>query len=318
MSKLAPHTEGTSSRDTTPNSSTAGAAKEESTATHTAPQVAKLEGDKSSSKSSPSSTPAPLPTKSKEKEKEKEGWYPGKMIGLKPKDSSSGGGSKPSPSFVRNNFPIAGKPPVKTVGNVIIKILGVKYMSATRPSFEVWLGTQVETFKFMGLEQDGSSTEEFEGFFSLGDLTSDIVVLVKEEYKVGGGGSRKEGGEEDFVGRVVIPLPSYLTLQGRRPPHKEWMAVYPLANSKVKTSVSMQERRPSGLYSLSMFGCNFVIHFVWEYRTQWMIIKVASTSYQPLECRNLNNPLDFCKYLNIQLFLYEFPISIYADLYANN
>jgi len=127
-----------------------------------------------------------------------------------------------------SNMPIAGKPPVKTVGNVIVKILGVKYMSATRPSFEVWLGSQVEAFQFMGLEDDGSSTEEFEGFFSLGDLTSDIVVLIKEEYSVGG--KSKDGG--NFVGRVVIPITSYLTLKGRSPPKKEWMAVYPIGNPK--------------------------------------------------------------------------------------
>lgn len=186
------------------------------------PQSAKPE-DTSTHKPSSSSSSAPT------KHKEKDGWYPGKMIGMKPpKDSSPNKSAHPS-SFIRNKFPLAGKPPVKTVGNVIIKILGVKYMSATRPSFEVWLGTQVETFQFLGLEQDGNSTEEFEGFFSLGDLTSDVVILVKEEYKVGGGG----GGEENLVGRVVIPLSSYLTLQSRKAPHKEWMAVYPLANNKV-------------------------------------------------------------------------------------
>lgn len=208
--------------DVTSNTS---ATEEVTHTTTTPPQNAKTEKDK------PTSTAVPT----KEKEKEKDGWYPGKFVGMKPKDSPSAGGSKRTPSFVRNNFPLAGKPPVKTVGNVIIKILGVKYMSATRPSFEVWLGTQVETFQFLGLEQDGSSSEEFEGFFSLGDLTSDVVVLVKEEYKVGGGGSSsmKGEGEENFVGRVVIPLPSYLTLQGRKAPHKEWMAVYPLANPKV-------------------------------------------------------------------------------------
>lgn len=159
-----------------------------------------------------------------------------------------------------SNMPIAGKPPVKTVGNVIVKILGVKYMSATRPSFEVWLGSQVEAFQFMGLEDDGSSTEEFEGFFSLGDLTSDIVVLIKEEYSVGG--KSKDGG--NFVGRVVIPITSYLTLKGRSPPKKEWMAVYPIGNPKVR-GMSL----PAGAkivmflsrtcpYSLSCATCQFI------------------------------------------------------------
>jgi hypothetical protein len=151
------------------------------------------------------------------------------MIGLKPPKDS-----KPAAAFIRSKFPLAGKPPVKTVGNVIIKILGVKYMSATRPSFEVWLGTQVETFQFMGLEQDGSSTEEFEGYFSLGDLTSDVVVLVKEEYSVGSKDTHSKEEEEHFVGRVVIPISSYLTMKGRMAPKKEWMAVYPIANTKVK------------------------------------------------------------------------------------
>lgn len=186
------------------------------------------------------------------------GWYPGKFIGKKKPDSAkkeksedknshfktgpsfsegdmstsspSSSTSSSSTSFTRNALPIAGKVPLKTVGSVIIKILGVKYMSATRPSFEVWLGSQVETFQFLGLEGEGSSSEEFEGFFSLGDLTSDVVILVKEEYSVGSG---KAKDEENFVGRVVIPISSYLTLQGRMPPKKEWMAVYPIANPKV-------------------------------------------------------------------------------------
>lgn len=187
---------------------------------------------------------------SETKAKEKEGWYPGKFVGRRrseapKKDKVEESHIKSDLSFSEadvkrsmsvsessasrsSSMPIAGKPPVKTVGNVIIKILGVKYMSATRPSFEVWLGSQVETFQFMGLEGDGSSTEEFEGFFSLGDLTSDIVVLVKEEYSVGG--KSKEGG--NFVGRVVIPISSYLTLKGRSAPKKEWMAVYPIGNPK--------------------------------------------------------------------------------------
>ena len=137
--------------------------------------------------------------------------------------------SSSSSSYLRSKLPIAGKSPVKTVGNVIVKILGVKYMSATRPSFEVWVGSQVESFQFLGLEGDGGSSEEFEGFFSLGDLTSDVVVLVKEEYSVG----NKSKEDENFVGRVVIPLSSYLTLKGRLAPKKEWMAVYPIRNPKV-------------------------------------------------------------------------------------
>lgn len=152
----------------------------------------------------------------------KEGWYPGKMLGFKPpKDANSKRGA-----LIRERFPIAGNPPVKSVGNVVVKILGVKYMSATRPSFEVWVGKQLETFQFLGLEQDGSCNEEFEGYFALGDLTSDIFILVKEEYSVGG--KNRDG--ENFVGRVVIPVSSYLTMNGRLPPKKEWMAIYPLAN----------------------------------------------------------------------------------------
>ena len=158
--------------------------------------------------------------------KAKEGWYPGKFIGRKnPRESRT------SATFIRNKLPLAGKPPVKSVGNVIVKMLGVKYMSATRPSFEVWLDRQVETFQLMGLEQDGSSTEEFEGFYSLGDLSTDIVILVKEEYNVGNKSMENE--EENIIGRVVIPITSYLTLKGRVAPKKEWMAVYPLANPKV-------------------------------------------------------------------------------------
>ena len=73
---------------------------------------------------------------SKEGNKKPSGWYPGKYAGRKPPSTSHHQGRSES---LRNAalYPVAGSAPRKTVGTVIVKVLGAKYMSATRPSFEV-------------------------------------------------------------------------------------------------------------------------------------------------------------------------------------
>lgn len=99
-------------------------------------------------------------------------------------------------------------------------------MSATRPNFEVWVGSQVETFHYISLDiSDGSTKETFEGNFPVGDLTSDVFILVKEEYSV--------SGTDNFIGRIVIPLSAYVTPKGPKPPKLEWMSIYPIMDSEV-------------------------------------------------------------------------------------
>eukprot|EP00602_Paraphysomonas_sp_CaronLab_P005616 CAMPEP_0185026130 /NCGR_PEP_ID=MMETSP1103-20130426/10040_1 /TAXON_ID=36769 /ORGANISM="Paraphysomonas bandaiensis, Strain Caron Lab Isolate" /LENGTH=576 /DNA_ID=CAMNT_0027559613 /DNA_START=91 /DNA_END=1821 /DNA_ORIENTATION=- len=154
------------------------------------------------------------------------GFYFGKYVGRKPPKGYAGYEPEPVSRSTPAFFPVPGSLPVKTVGSVVIKVSGAKYMSATRPSFEVWVGTQVETFQFLGLDAaDGSSKEEFEGTFPVGDITSDAYILIKEEYSV-------QGGRDSFLGRVVIPLSSYVTPQGPRPPKTEWMMVHPVVDDK--------------------------------------------------------------------------------------
>jgi hypothetical protein len=78
-------------------------------------------------------------SKSEEKEKgDKEKWYPGKFIKERRKStmSSTSDGSLNGSKSQRSPI-VGGSVPSKTVGTVIVKIMGAKYMSATRPSFEV-------------------------------------------------------------------------------------------------------------------------------------------------------------------------------------
>jgi hypothetical protein len=94
-------------------------------------------------------------------------------------------------------------------------------------NIQVWVGNQVRNFEFLGLDiADGSSNEEFEGQFPIGDITSDLFILVKEEYSV-------NGGENNFIGRVVIPISSYVTPKGSKPPTLEWMMIYPIVDGNV-------------------------------------------------------------------------------------
>jgi hypothetical protein len=89
------------------------------------------------------------------------------------------------------------------------------------------VGSQVETFHYISLDiSNGSTNETFEGNFPVGDLTSDVFVLIKEEYSV--------GGVDNFIGRVVIPLSAYVTPKGPKPPKLEWMAIYPVMNPEVR------------------------------------------------------------------------------------
>jgi hypothetical protein len=91
----------------------------------------------------------------------------------------------------------------------------------------VWVGSQVETFHYISLDiSNGSTNETFEGNFPVGDLTSDVFILIKEEYSV--------GGVDNFIGRVVIPLSAYVTPKGPKPPKLEWMAIYPVMNPEVR------------------------------------------------------------------------------------
>lgn len=150
------------------------------------------------------------------------GWYPGKYVGRKSQskgvvDASRGSG-----------YPIAGSPPSNVIGNINISVLGAKFMSATRPSFEIWAGNQVKTFEFLGLDvNDGSSNEEFEVNFPVSDITSDVFILAKEEYSIG-------SGENNFIGRIVIPLSAYVTPRGAKPPILEWMTIYPIVDTTVR------------------------------------------------------------------------------------
>jgi hypothetical protein len=90
------------------------------------------------------------------------------------------------------------------------------------------VGNQLQNFEFLGLDiNDGSSTEAFEGSFPVSDITSDVFILVKEEYSVG-------GGDDNFIGRVVIPLSAYVTPKGSKKPKLEWMMIYPIVDKKVR------------------------------------------------------------------------------------
>ena len=106
----------------------------------------------------------------------------------------------------------------------------VKYdimlMTNTCPG-QIWVGNQVQSFEFLGLDvTDGSSTEEFEAHFPVGDITTDVFILVKEEYSI-------SPTEHDFIGRIVIPLSAYVTPKGAKVPTVEWMSIYPIADPNV-------------------------------------------------------------------------------------
>jgi hypothetical protein len=77
----------------------------------------------------------PKEKRSSSSSKDSSPWYPGKAFGRKPPSWAT----PASTNFAsrRPSMPIGGSAPVQIVGNVIIKVLGAKYMSATRPNFEV-------------------------------------------------------------------------------------------------------------------------------------------------------------------------------------
>lgn len=86
----------------------------------------------------------------------------------------------------------------------------------------------METFHYLSLDiSNGSTNETFEGNFPVSDITSDVFILIKEEYSV--------GGVDNFIGRIVIPLSAYVTPKGPKPPKLEWMAIYPVMNPEVDT-----------------------------------------------------------------------------------
>ena len=74
-----------------------------------------------------------------------------------------------------------------------------------------------ETFSFLGLSAaDGSYSEEFECQFPILDISSEVVILIKEEYSVN---------ECHYVGRVVLPISRYIHADQVK---VEWFQVFPL------------------------------------------------------------------------------------------
>jgi hypothetical protein len=115
----------------------------------------------------------------------------------------------------------------------------------------VWVGSQVETFHYISLDiSNGSTNETFEGNFPVGDITSDVFILIKEEYSV--------GGVDNFIGRIVIPLSAYVTPKGPTPPKLEWMAIYPVMNPEVKSKHLTTLDWPQDPMGYHRFGLPFL------------------------------------------------------------
>lgn len=86
----------------------------------------------------------------------------------------------------------------------------------------------METFQLQIAKQteDGSSSEEFEATFNVGNITSDIFIFIKEGYSV--------SSSSNIVGRIVVPISRYIGSSGPIPPKLEWMQLYPTSNTNVR------------------------------------------------------------------------------------
>jgi hypothetical protein len=132
--------------------------RRKSSISSTAPESDDRESTEGSNTDREPSTPSDQPAypDTDTSKKSSSGWYPGKYAGRKAPSKSGSDMSRSHPG----SYPIAGPLPSRTVGSVIIKVTGAKYMSATRPGFEVLYAIYV-VFLMVAAGLGGKSTSKF-------------------------------------------------------------------------------------------------------------------------------------------------------------
>lgn len=188
---------------------------------------------------------------------EQTGWYPGKFLKER-RASKAKADSKASSSFDGTSVrPVSEDGsesahgatamavprrrvygPEKSVGQVTVKLLDMRFVSATKPVLEVTRTTllcceltyrQFSSIIFPNQVSFDNQCdihsflpdqyEPKEIIFPIGNVSADINIRLIEEYSVGGG--------PDIRGVVVLPLTRYFGATLPTPPKPEWLQFFP-------------------------------------------------------------------------------------------